>query len=56
VFQWSRASDRIGRKPVLMLGMVGTISSMLFFGLSRTFSALVIRSDCEFLRASSARR
>jgi MFS family permease len=43
VFQWSRLSDRIGRKPVLMLGMMGTIMSMLAFGLSRTFWALVIR-------------
>ena len=38
MFQWSRTSDRIGRKPVLLFGMVGTVLSMLLFGLSRTFS------------------
>ena len=48
MFQWSRTSDRIGRKPVLLFGMVGTVLSILFFGLSRTFSTLVIRLDCVF--------
>jgi MFS family permease len=43
VFQWSRASDRIGRKPVLLVGLLGTFLSMQFFGLSRTFWTLVIR-------------
>ncbi|KAF8199733.1 major facilitator superfamily transporter [Pholiota molesta] len=53
VFQWSRLSDRIGRKPVLMLGMMGTIMSMLAFGLSRTFWALVIsRCLCGLLNGN----
>ena len=43
VFQWSRASDRIGRKPVILVGLLGTFLSMQFFGLSRTFWTLVIR-------------
>ena len=43
VFQWSRTSDRIGRKPVLLIGLAGTFLSMQLFGLSRTFWALVIR-------------
>ena len=43
VLQWSRMSDHVGRKPVLMIGLFGTMLSMLFFGLSRSFSALVIR-------------
>ncbi|THU83159.1 MFS general substrate transporter [Dendrothele bispora CBS 962.96] len=42
VLQWSRASDHIGRKPVLMIGLAGSMISMLCFGLSRTFWALVI--------------
>ncbi|KAH9481792.1 Major facilitator-type transporter psiT2 [Psilocybe cubensis] len=42
VLQWSRASDHIGRKPVLLIGMLGLTISMLSFGLSRTFWALVI--------------
>ncbi|PPQ80156.1 hypothetical protein CVT25_001449 [Psilocybe cyanescens] len=53
VFQWSRVSDRIGRKPVLVLGMMGTILSMLFFGLSRTFATLVIsRCLCGLLNGN----
>ncbi|KAN0136102.1 Major facilitator superfamily domain containing protein [Lactarius tabidus] len=42
VLQWSRLSDRVGRKPVLLCGLLGTIGSSLLFGLSRSFSALVI--------------
>ncbi|KAJ7185424.1 major facilitator superfamily transporter [Mycena filopes] len=41
VLHWSRASDRVGRKPILLLGLLGTSISMLLFGLSRTFWALV---------------
>ncbi|KAL8868566.1 MAG: hypothetical protein Q9174_004907 [Haloplaca sp. 1 TL-2023] len=29
---WGRLSDRIGRKPVLMAGLIGTLLSMLVFG------------------------
>lgn len=43
VLQWSRFSDKIGRKPVLLCGLLGTIVSSLLFGLSRSFSALVFR-------------
>ena len=43
MLQWSRISDYVGRKPVLLLGMSGTIISMLCFGLSRTFWELVVR-------------
>ncbi|KAF8840254.1 MFS general substrate transporter [Paxillus ammoniavirescens] len=42
VLQWSRASDRVGRKPVLLLGIFGLSLSMLCFGLSRTFTGLVL--------------
>ncbi|TEB39446.1 MFS general substrate transporter [Coprinellus micaceus] len=53
VLQWSRASDRIGRKPVLLVGLVGTILSILFFGLSTTFGALVIsRCLCGLLNGN----
>ncbi|KAJ7090646.1 major facilitator superfamily transporter [Mycena epipterygia] len=41
VLHWSRASDRVGRKPILLIGLFGTSVSMLCFGLSRTFWALV---------------
>ncbi|KDR78787.1 hypothetical protein GALMADRAFT_244334 [Galerina marginata CBS 339.88] len=42
VLQWSRASDHLGRKPVLLTGLLGITVSMLSFGLSRTFWALVV--------------
>ncbi|KAI9443939.1 MFS general substrate transporter [Lactarius indigo] len=41
VLQWSRLSDQVGRKPVLLFGLLGTIISSILFGLSRSFSALV---------------
>ncbi|KAI9455178.1 MFS general substrate transporter [Lactarius psammicola] len=42
VLQWSRLSDYVGRKPVLLCGLLGTIVSSLLFGLSRSFPALVL--------------
>ncbi|KAJ7116527.1 major facilitator superfamily domain-containing protein, partial [Mycena epipterygia] len=53
VFQWSRASDHIGRKPILMIGLFGTAASILCFGLSRTFWALVVsRCLCGLLNGN----
>jgi MFS family permease len=43
VLQWSRLSDHVGRKPVLLCGLVGTVVSSILFGLSRSFPALVFR-------------
>jgi MFS family permease len=42
VLHWSRLSDRIGRKPVLLIGLFGLTISMLFVGLSKSFWALVL--------------
>ncbi|KAI0260280.1 major facilitator superfamily domain-containing protein [Gloeopeniophorella convolvens] len=42
VLQWSRLSDHIGRKPVLLAGLLGMIVSIILFGLSRSFWALVL--------------
>ncbi|KAI9445817.1 MFS general substrate transporter [Russula earlei] len=42
VLQWSRLSDHIGRKPVLLLGLLGTAVSTILFGLSRSLSALIL--------------
>ncbi|CCM04325.1 uncharacterized protein FIBRA_06496 [Fibroporia radiculosa] len=42
VMQWSRISDYVGRKPVLLIGMAGLCISMIFFGLSKTFLQLII--------------
>ncbi|KAI0370334.1 MFS general substrate transporter [Pilatotrama ljubarskyi] len=45
VLHWSRISDHIGRKPVIMTGLLGLSLSMYCFGLSRTFwGAVVSRS------------
>ncbi|KXN84876.1 hypothetical protein AN958_12006 [Leucoagaricus sp. SymC.cos] len=53
VLQWSRLSDYIGRKPVLLTGLIGSALSMLCFGLSRTFWALVIsRCVCGLLNGN----
>ncbi|KAH9958361.1 MFS general substrate transporter [Lactifluus volemus] len=41
ILQWSRLSDHIGRKPVLLSGLLGTIVSIIMFGLCRSFSALI---------------
>ena len=43
IMQWARLSDRVGRKPVLLTGVGGLSISMLCFGLSKTFTGLVIR-------------
>ncbi|KAH8985285.1 MFS general substrate transporter [Lactarius akahatsu] len=44
-FPWNRLSDHVGRKPVLLSCLVGSTLSMLLFGLSRSFWALVL-SQC----------
>ncbi|KAF8071614.1 major facilitator superfamily multidrug-resistance, DHA1 sub-family [Lyophyllum atratum] len=42
VFQWGRASDRFGRRPILLLGPIGLSLAMLSFGLSNNFWTLVV--------------
>lgn len=41
VLHWSRLSDHIGRKPVILSGLFGLSLSMYCFALSRTFWGLV---------------
>ncbi|KAL9109788.1 MAG: hypothetical protein Q9227_005657 [Pyrenula ochraceoflavens] len=42
---WGRISDRIGRKPVLIMGLIGTALSMILFGFSRNLPmALLARA------------
>ncbi|KAH9016225.1 MFS general substrate transporter [Lactarius pseudohatsudake] len=41
-FQWSRLSDHVGRKPILLSCLAGTTLSILLFGLSRSFLALAL--------------
>lgn len=42
VLHWSRMSDHIGRKPVILCGLLGLSMSMYCFGMSRTFWGLVL--------------
>ena len=47
---WGKLSDRIGRKPVLLTGLAGTLLSMLVFGLAPSLPvALVGRALGGFL-------
>jgi len=43
VLSWSRLSDKIGRKPVMLFTVVAIAICMLCLGLSRTFVGLVAR-------------
>ena len=43
VLYWNRLSDHIGRKPVLLLCLIGATVSAIAFGLSRSFGALAFR-------------
>ncbi|GLB44889.1 putative major facilitator superfamily protein [Lyophyllum shimeji] len=42
VLYWGRLSDRVGRKPIILLGLFGLSISSLLFGLSTTFGMLVL--------------
>jgi len=39
--RWGRLSDRIGRRPVLLIGLAGSAVSYLVFGLAGSFAALL---------------
>ncbi|KAG8945498.1 hypothetical protein FRC04_000783 [Tulasnella sp. 424] len=42
VLRWGRLSDRYGRKPIILCGLLGLTLSSACFGLSKSFTALVI--------------
>ena len=39
---WGRLSDKIGRKPVLIAGLIGTLISMLVFGSASSLPVALI--------------
>lgn len=39
---WGRISDKIGRKPVLIGGLIGTLISMMIFGFAKSFSVALL--------------
>ncbi|CAH7667154.1 major facilitator superfamily domain-containing protein [Phakopsora pachyrhizi] len=41
IILWGKLSDRIGRRPVLSIGLIGVFLSTLTFGLSKTFSQMM---------------
>ncbi|TKY84624.1 hypothetical protein EX895_006526 [Sporisorium graminicola] len=41
IFWWARLSDRIGRKPVLLIGLFGSFLSVNAFGFASTFPQMV---------------
>src|SRR5438105_10671421 len=39
---WGRISDRVGRRPILLLGLAGSVAGFVLFGLARTLLVLFI--------------
>lgn len=42
ILHWGRLSDRIGRRPVLLIGLTGLVACMLSFGFAKSVPAAVI--------------
>ena len=42
VLGWGRLSDRIGRKPVMLIGLTGVSISVAAFGMSQSFTAMIV--------------
>ncbi|KAL1932654.1 hypothetical protein VTP01DRAFT_8332 [Rhizomucor pusillus] len=50
---WGMLSDRVGRRPILLNGLFGTMIGILMFGLSKSFYwALFCRSLCGLLNGN----
>ncbi|KAI9050323.1 hypothetical protein LZ554_005490 [Drepanopeziza brunnea f. sp. 'monogermtubi'] len=53
MISWGRASDRIGRKPVLVFSLGGVAAGTALFGLSRTLWQMVLFRCCAGLFAGT---
>ncbi|KAN0075327.1 Major facilitator superfamily domain containing protein [Tylopilus felleus] len=42
IYQWARLSDVIGRRPVVLVGILGIATTTLAFGLSKSLSAVLV--------------
>ncbi|EIM90192.1 MFS general substrate transporter [Stereum hirsutum FP-91666 SS1] len=42
IYQWARLSDVIGRKPVILAGILGMSIASLFFGLSKSLAGVIL--------------
>ncbi|KAJ3216068.1 hypothetical protein HDU67_009948 [Dinochytrium kinnereticum] len=50
---WGWCSDRVGRRPVLLLGLLGNTVTILLFGVSHSLSwAILSRAACGFLNGN----
>jgi MFS family permease len=47
VLYWGRLSDRIGRKPIIMIGLIGMVLSGILFGKSHSFITLILSRAVE---------
>lgn len=55
IYQWARLSDRIGRKPVILIGISGIAAGTLMMGLSNSlFGVIFARSLAGFFSGNSA--
>lgn len=41
IYQWAEISNRVGRKPVVLLGTVGIALSTVYLGFSRTLTSIL---------------
>src|SRR5215211_4260211 len=39
---WGRLSDRIGRRPVILICLLGSLTGYLLFAFARTFTILLV--------------
>ncbi|KAF9048880.1 major facilitator superfamily domain-containing protein [Panaeolus papilionaceus] len=42
VMQWGRVSDHVGRKPIILIGLLATMTSTMLFGLQHRFSTALL--------------